>query len=344
MKNKTIKIKTKKRFQPGLYKALTWHFIKNTFSGKKRFPLVLMLEPTHRCNLACMGCDRIRTAAEGDLPVSACLEAARECGAPVVAITGGEPMIYKDLKPLVKGLLSEGKYIYLCTNGVLAQEFIETFTPDPALTLNFHVDGTDITHDRITGLPGSFKKTVESIQKAKQAGFRVSTNTTVYKASDPKELESLFDLLQSMGVDGMLISPAFAYQSVEDNIFFNRKEINEKFTRMSGFLKKYPLINTPTYMDFLYGKRQMRCTPWGNPTYNPLGWKSPCYLVTDSYFGTYAGMMKETKWSLYEEGKDPRCANCMVHGGYETTVMRMAFTNPMEGLRLAFWNFGAGRR
>ncbi|MDA8086678.1 MAG: adenosyl-hopene transferase HpnH [Nitrospiraceae bacterium] len=344
MENKKNKTKNKTRFQPGLYKTLTWHFIKNTLTGKKRFPLVLMLEPTHRCNLACMGCDRIRTAAEGDLPVSACLEAARECGAPVVAITGGEPMIYKYLQPLVKGLLSEGKYIYLCTNGVLAQEFIESFTPHPALTLNFHLDGLDTTHDKITGLPGSFNKAVESIRKAKAKGFRVSTNTTVYKASDPGELEGLFDLLYSSSVDGMLISPAFAYQSVEDNIFFNRGEINEKFTRMSGFLKKYPLINTPTYMDFLCGRRQMRCTPWGNPTYNPLGWKSPCYLVTDSYFPSYARMMKETNWSLYEDGKDPRCANCMVHGGYETTVMRMAFTNPLEGLRLAFWNFGSNNK
>ncbi len=336
--------KKQTRFQPGLYKTLTSYFIKNTLKGNKRFPLVLMLEPTHRCNLACMGCDRIRTAAEGDLPVSACIGAARECGAPVVAITGGEPMLYKDLKELVKGLLDDGKYIYLCSNGVLAQEFIETFTPNPALTLNFHLDGMDATHDKITGLPGSFRKAVESIRKAKAKGFRVSTNTTIYKASDPEDLEGLFDLLHSAGVDGMLISPAFAYQSVEDNIFFNRAEINEKFTRMSGFLKKYPLINTPIYMDFLCGRRQMRCTPWGNPTYNPLGWKSPCYLVTDGYFDTYARMMKETDWSRYEDGKDPRCANCMVHGGYETTVTRMAFTNPLDGLRLAFWNFSSSRK
>ncbi len=332
----------KTRFQPGLYKNLTAHFIKNTLSGKKRFPLVLMLEPTHRCNLACMGCDRIRTAADGDLTVERCLDAARECGAPVVAVTGGEPMLYRELPRLISGLLREGKYIYLCTNGILAREFIEGFDPDPRLTLNFHLDGMPGTHDRITGQPGSFEKSVESIRLARQRGFRISTNTTVYKASETGELEDLFALLDDMGVDGMLISPAFAYQSVlsqeGENIFFDRREINEKFNRMSGFLKKYPLINTPTYMDFLRGKRQLRCTPWGNPTFNPLGWKSPCYLITDGYYDTYARMMADTDWRVYEKGGDPRCSNCMVHGGYETTVMRLAFSSPREMLRLAFWN------
>ncbi len=328
------------RFQPGLYRNLTAYFIKNSLGGKKRFPLALMLEPTHRCNLACMGCDRIRTAADGDLTVERCLEAADECGAPVVAVTGGEPMLYKDLHSLVSGLLRKGKYIYLCTNGILAREFIESFAPDPRLTLNFHLDGMQATHDRITGLAGSFEKSVESIRLARRKGFRISTNTTVYKASDIGELDGLFALLTSMGVDGILISPAFAYQSVEEKekIFFDRREINEKFNRMAGFLGKYPLINTPVYMDFLRGKRQLRCTPWGNPTFNPLGWKSPCYLVTDGYFDTYARMMDQTEWGVYERGADPRCSNCMVHGGYETTVMRLAFTSPRDMLRLALWN------
>ena len=330
------------RFQPGLYKSLTSYFLKNALTGKKRFPLVLMLEPTHRCNLACMGCDRIRTAADGDLSVGRCLDAVKECGAPVVAVTGGEPMLYRDLPKLISGLLDAGKYIYLCTNGILAREFIESFTPDPRLTLNFHLDGLQGTHDRITGLPGAFEKAVESVRLAKQMGFRISTNTTVYKASEIGELEKLFGLLTDIGVDGILISPAFAYQSVDEKekIFFGRREINEKFRQISGPLrgKKYPLINTPIYMDFLCGKRQLLCTPWGNPTFNPLGWKSPCYLVTDGYFDTYEQMMGQTDWKVYESGKDPRCSNCMVHGGYETTVMRLAFTDPRAMLKLALWN------
>ena len=334
------------RFQPGLYRSLTTYFIKNTLAGKKRFPLVLMLEPTHRCNLACMGCDRIRTAADGDLTVERCLDAANECGAPVVAVTGGEPMLYGDLKPLVSGLMRQGRYIYLCTNGILAREFIENFDPDPRLTLNFHLDGLQPSHDRITGLPGSFEKSVESIRLARRKGFRISTNTTVYKASDIGELDGLFSLLTSIGVDGILISPAFAYQSVDEKekIFFSRREINEKFNRMAGSLEKYPLINTPVYMDFLRGKRELLCTPWGNPTFNPLGWKSPCYLVTDGYFDTYARMMERTDWGVYERGTDPRCSNCMVHGGYETTVMRLAFSSPRDMLRLALWNMTKKKR
>ena len=326
------------RFQPGLYKSLTGYFLRNTFSGRKRFPLVLMLEPTHRCNLACIGCDRIRTAAGGDLSVSRCVKAAEECGAPVVAVTGGEPALYGELVPLVNELLARGKYIYLCTNGLLTADFIESFHADPRLTLNFHLDGMEKTHDEITNRPGTFRTALQSIILAKKKGYRVSTNTTVYRNSDLGELEKLFELLSALKVDGILISPAFAYQSVENDIFFTRREIAEKFRQISAFPKKFPFINTPVYMDFLKGDREMACTPWGNPTYNPLGWKSPCYLITDGYFDTYKEMMESTSWEKYENRKDPRCENCMVHGGYETTVMRIAFSNPRELVRLALWN------
>jgi hopanoid biosynthesis associated radical SAM protein HpnH len=317
------------RFQPGLYKTLT---------ARWKFPLVLMLEPTHRCNLACTGCDRIRTAAEGDLTVEQCLQAARECGAPVVAVTGGEPLLYGNLKTLVGDLIDEGKFIYLCTNGTLTHEFIKGFYPHERLTLNFHLDGMSKTHDSVANRQGVFKSAVEAIALAKQRGFQVSTNTTVYKNADLFELEKLFELLTTLGVDGMLVSPGFAYQSVENDIFFSRTEIVQKFRSISGLFGKFRFMNTPLYMDFLQGKRELSCTPWGNPTYNPLGWKSPCYLVTDGYYKTYRELMERTDWKRYESGADPRCANCMVHGGYETTVMRTAFKRPLETLRLALWN------
>jgi hopanoid biosynthesis associated radical SAM protein HpnH len=316
-------------------------FIKNVLAGKKKFPLVLMLEPTHRCNLACAGCDRIRLYENGktdDLSLQQCLEAAVESRAPVVTITGGEPLLYQELKHLVEELLRLKRHIYLCTNGLLAGSFIEEFKPHPRLTLNFHLDGMEETHDRITNKAGTFKKAVEAIKKAKQKGFRVSTNTSLYKNSDIRELESLFELLKTVGVDGVLISPAFSYERVENNIFLNKSEIQERFRQMRDFFDRFPFMSSPIYVDFLKGKRQMHCTPWGNPTRNPLGWKSPCYLITDTYYKSFRELMEKTQWDKYESGADPRCRNCMVHSGYEATVMRTAFSNPKDMLRLALWN------
>ncbi len=329
------------RFPISLYSSLTSSFIKNFFEGREKFPLVLMLEPTHRCNLACAGCDRIRLHNDtrtDDLSLDQCMEAVVESGAPVVTITGGEPLLYQELKPLVREILGLKKHIYLCTNGLLTESFIEEFEPQPRLTLNFHLDGMDETHDRITDKPGTFKKVIETIKKAKQRGFRVSTNTSVYKNSDIKELEKLFGLLTSINVDGILVSPAFSYESVEDNIFLNRNEIRDKFSGMSGFFDRFPFISSPLYLDFLKGKRRLNCTPWGNPTRNPLGWKSPCYLITDNYYPSFREMMEKTPWERYGTGNDPRCKNCMVHSGYEATVMGTAFSNPKDLLRLLLWN------
>jgi len=329
------------RFPVSLYLTLASFFIKNSLKGTKRFPLVLMLEPTHRCNLACAGCDRIRLYNKektDDLSLRQCINAVVESGAPVVTVTGGEPLLYQELQGLVAEILSLKRYIYLCTNGILTESFIEEFRPHRRLTLNFHLDGLEETHDGITNKPGTFRKAVESIKRAKRRGFRVSTNTSLYKTSDLKELEKLFEMLKGIGVDGVLISPAFSYERVEDNIFLTRDEINERFKQMEDFFVRFPFMSTPLYVDFLKGKRQMRCTPWGNPTRNPLGWKSPCYLITDAYYESFEALMKETDWDKYESGIDERCRNCMVHSGYEATVMRTAFSNAKDLLRLARWN------
>lgn len=329
------------RFSPRLYSALTGHFFRNAIRGKKRFPLVLMLEPTHRCNLSCAGCDRIRLFAAGrspDLSVEECVGAAIESGAPVATVTGGEPLLYEGLKPLLKELLDLKRHVYLCTNGLLASSFVDEFPPHPRLTLNFHVDGLEETHDQITGRPGTFKKGIEGIRRAKERGFRVWTNTSVYKRTDTEELLRLFSLLQETGVDGILVSPGFSYESVSDDIFLSRREVAEKFRALDGRLGRFRLMSTPLYLDFLQGKEQMECTPWGNPTRNPFGWKSPCYLVTDTYYPSFSEFMAKTPWMKYGPGRDKRCENCMVHSGFEATVMRECFSHPKKMLRMLWWN------
>jgi hopanoid biosynthesis associated radical SAM protein HpnH len=329
------------RFPLSLHLSLTWFFIKNGLEGRKRFPLVLMLEPTLRCNLACTGCDRIKLYNKekpDDLTLEQCIDAAITSGAPVVTVTGGEPLLYQKLKPLIEGLLRLKRHVYLCTNGLLAESFVEEFRPKSRLTLNFHLDGMEETHDSMTNKAGTFKNAIEVIKKAKQKGFKVSTNTSVFKNSDIKELEGLFELLKSIGVDGILISPAFNYERVKDNIFLSRDEIRERFSQMTNLFGRFPFISSPIYVEFLKGKRQMHCTPWGNPTRNPLGWKSPCYLITDTYYKSFRELMEKTPWDRYEAGIDSRCKNCMVHSGYEATVMRTAFSNPKDLLKLALWN------
>jgi hopanoid biosynthesis associated radical SAM protein HpnH len=329
------------RFPLALHSAMTRSFIKNAVEGRKRFPLVLMLEPTHRCNLLCAGCDRIRLHANEypqDLTIDECMQAVIESGAPVITITGGEPLLYPELNSLIEKILELKRHIYLCSNGLLIDRFLDAIVPTSNLTLNIHMDGMEETHDRIVCRPGTFRTAIEAIKKARRKGFRVSTNTSVYKNTDVKELEELFRLLKDIDITGILIAPAFSYETVEEDIFLERGEIAEKFGQMAELFRKYPFINSPVYLDFLMGKRDMKCTPWGNPTRNPLGWKSPCYLITDSYYKTYDELMEKTDWDRYENRQDPRCTNCMVHSGFEATVVRNAFSQPCDLLKLAIWN------
>jgi hopanoid biosynthesis associated radical SAM protein HpnH len=196
----------------------------------------------------------------------------------------------------------------------------------------------ETTHDRITGRPGSFNRSMESLVKAKRKGFRVWTNTSVYKWTKPEELLELFSLLTRLGVDGILVSPAFGYESVAEDIFLKKEEAAEKFTWLDTFAQRFPLMGTPVYFDFIRGRQDMECTPWGNPTRNPLGWKSPCYLITDGYYESFSRLMQATRWDDYGPGKDARCANCMVHSGFEATVMRRSFSSVRTMLRMLRWN------
>jgi hopanoid biosynthesis associated radical SAM protein HpnH len=335
------------RFSSSLSGSLTGHFLKNALKGRKKFPLVLMLEPTHRCNLLCAGCDRIRLFATGhshDLSVQDCLKSVKDSSAPVVTVTGGEPLLYEGLKELLRELIAMKKHIILCTNGLLAASFVGDFSPHPRLTLNFHLDGMEQAHDRLTGRPGTFKKSVDALKRAKNRGFKVCTNTSVYKWTENDELLRLFSLLKQIGVDGILVAPAFGYQSVSDDIFLSREEVGERFRQVENILGAFPMMSTPVYLDFLTGRARLDCTPWGNPTRNPLGWKSPCYLITDVYYPTFEDLMSKTPWEKYGPGRDERCRNCMVHSGFEATAMRECFTNPRTMLRMLAWNMKTARK
>ncbi len=307
----------------------------------KRFPLVLMLEPLHACNLSCAGCGRIReyeSTLNLRLSVEQCLQAADECGAPVVSICGGEPLIYPEIGALTEKLLERGRYIYLCTNGLLMRKRLSEFKPDDRFFFNVHLDGMEETHDRLVERRGVFREAVEAIKAAKQAGFKVSTNTTVYLETDMREIEALFEYLEPLRLDGHMLSPAYAYASVdEQEIFLSREKIHEKFKDVDRLARRFRLNSTPSYLDFLQGKRDLPCTAWGNPTYNPLGWRAPCYLITDAHYPTFQELMSKTDWESYGRGRDPRCEHCMVHCGFEPSAALGINAQPGDNWRLLRW-------
>src|SRR5581483_4724980 len=283
----------------------------------RRFPIVLMLEPLHACNLTCTGCGRIReyenTITER-VPLEECLAAVDECGAPVVSICGGEPMMYPQIGELVNGILARNRHIYLCTNGM------------------------EKNHDIAVEKQGVFREAIEGIKAAKAAGFQVCTNTTVYKETDMREIEELFEFLKQFHVDGHQIAPAYGYSAVNDReIFMTRDDIHEKFQDIDRIAKKYAVRQTPLYMEFLKGERELPCTAWGNPTYNVKGWKGPCYLITDGHYKTFEELMTETPWESYGHGNDPRCEHCMVHCGYEASAAFGINAGVADNLKMLAW-------
>ena len=291
----------------------------------EKFPLVMMLEPLHACNLTCTGCGRIREYADTikeKLTVEQCLAALDECGAPIVSICGGEPMIYPDLGRLVREILSRGKHIYLCTNGMFIRKRLREFKPTSRFFFNVHLDGLEKTHDLCVEREGVFRDAIDGIKAAKEAGFLVCTNTTIFKETDLNEIEELFEYLSTLGVDGHMVSPAYSYAAVQTKeIFMSREDIREKFQSARRLLGKFNLMTSPIYLEFLAGEREMMCTAWGNPTYNPRGWKGPCYLMTDAHHATFRDLIEKTPWENYGHGRDPRCRDCMVHAGYEPSAV-----------------------
>ena len=307
----------------------------------KRFPIVLMLEPLHACNLTCTGCGRIReyeSSITDQLPLEQCLRAIDECGAPIVAIAGGEPFLYRDIVPLTNQTLQRGKHIYLCTNGMFLRKRVNEFTPSPRFFFNVHLDGLEANHDLAVERPGVFKEAVEGIKAAKALGFKVCTNTTVYQETDMKEIWELFAFLETLGVDGHQIAPAYGYSAVNDReIFLTRDEILLKFATIDKMAERFPINNSPLYLDFLRGERELPCTAWGNPTYNTKGWKGPCYLITDSHHETFEDLMTRTPWESYGAGNDPRCEHCMCHVGYEASAALGVNARLGDSLKMLLW-------
>ena len=307
----------------------------------KRFPLVLMLEPLHTCNLTCTGCGRIReyeSTITQRLSVEQCLAAVDECGAPVVSICGGEPLLYPEIGPLTNAILERGKHVYLCTNGMMVRKRLGDFRPHGRLFINVHLDGLEQSHELAVERPGVFREAVEAIRAAKAAGFKVCTNTTVYKETDMREVEALFEYLEQFNLDGHMLSPAYGYSAVDDReIFLTRDDVHEKFQDIDRLARRFKLNSTPVYLDFLKGSRDLPCTAWGNPTYNIKGWKGPCYLITDAHHKTFEDFMTRTPWESYGHGNDPRCEHCMMHCGYEPSAALGINAKLGDSLKLLNW-------
>ncbi len=310
------------------------YVLKQRLAGRKRYPLVLMLEPLFRCNLACAGCGKIQYPAhvlKRNLTVQECLDAVDECGTPMVSIPGGEPLLHPDIQQIVESLVERKKYIYLCTNALLLKEKLEagTFKPSKYLTFSVHMDGQEENHDFAVCREGTYKRAVDGIRLAVKMGFRVTTNTTLFEGADPNSVRAFFDEMMSLGVEGMMISPGYAYDKAPDQTaFLKRKETNELFEMILSNRKKgWKFNQSPLFLEFLMGKRSYECTPWGMPAYNVFGWQKPCYLLQEGYADTFQELIDETDWANYgHESGNTKCANCMVHSGYEATAVDHTFS------------------
>ncbi|MFL5241367.1 MAG: adenosyl-hopene transferase HpnH [Gemmataceae bacterium] len=335
------------RFPLSLTTTMVGYMARKKLAGQKRFPLVLMLEPLHACNLTCTGCGRIREykqTIKDKLTLAECLGAVDEAGAPIVSICGGEPMIYPEIGNLVREILKRRKHIYLCTNGMFIEKRLHEFKPSSRFFFNVHLDGLEKTHDLCVEREGVFRAAVAGIKAAKKAGFLVCTNTTIFKETDINEVDALFGYLTKLGVDGFMLSPAYGYSAVQETnptgaaeIFMTRDDIRTKFREAEMTLAKYRMMSSPIYLEFLSGKRELTCTAWGNPTRNVKGWKGPCYLITDEHHATFNDLMENTHWDEYGQGKDPRCEHCMVHCGFEPSAALGVNKRMGDGLKMLKW-------
>jgi hopanoid biosynthesis associated radical SAM protein HpnH len=302
------------------------YVLRQKLTGRKRYPLVLMLEPLFRCNLACAGCGKIQYPAhilKKQLTPEQCFKAVEECGAPMVSIPGGEPLLHPNIKEIVEGLVARKKYIYLCTNALLLKEKIDLFTPSKYLTFSVHMDGQKDHHDFAVCREGTFEVAVEGIREAVKRGFRVTTNTTVFDGGDPKSIRAFFDEMMALGVEGMMLSPGYSYDKAPDQTHFLGKARTKRlFTKILSNRGKWTFNQSPLFLEFLMGKRHYACTPWGMPTFNIFGWQKPCYLLNDGYADSFKELIDATEWERYgTESGNPKCANCMVHSGYEASAV-----------------------
>ncbi|MHB8389859.1 MAG: adenosyl-hopene transferase HpnH [Acidobacteriaceae bacterium] len=313
------------------------YVLRQRWSGRKRYPLVLMLEPLFRCNLACAGCGKIQYPAhilKKQLTPEECFRAVDECGTPMVSIPGGEPLLHPQIGEIVAGLVERKKYIYLCTNALLLKEKLHLFQPSKYLSFSVHMDGQREHHDFSVCLEGGYDKAIEGIREAVAKGFRVTTNTTLFDGADPNSVRAFFDEMMQVGVESMMVAPGYTYEKAPDQKHFLGRARSRRLFRaiLANRKKSWRFNASPMYMEFLMGKRDFACTPWGMPTYNVFGWQKPCYLLQDGYADTFAELMEATEWGHYgTESGNPKCANCMVHSGYEASGVNFTFGS-LKGL------------
>lgn len=329
------------RFPIGLTTSLSIYIARKKLAGERHVPLVLMLEPLFACNLTCATCGRIREYRDltsQRMSVEECLSASRECDAPVVSVCGGEPLIHPQIGEIVSGLVDMKRYVYLCTNGTLLERSIEQFQPSPRLLLNVHIDGPREVHDMVVEKAGAYDAAVDGIRAAVSRGFQVTVNTTVCKQTDMAQIDELMTELEQIGVQCFMVSPGYSYASVADKeSFLSREDVHEKFANIDEIARKHRLADTPVYLEFLKGQRELRCTAWGNPTRNVAGWRSPCYLIADKHFGTYQELIDNTDWDSYGAANNPACRDCMVHCGFEPTAALMLDRRPGDLWKMVKW-------
>ena len=308
------------------------YVLKQKLKGRRRYPFVLMLEPLFRCNLACAGCGKIQYPAhilKKELSPEECFKAVEECGTPMVSIPGGEPLMHPEIARIVEGLVERKKYIYLCTNALLLKEKLHLFKPSKYLTFSVHVDGQREHHDFSVCREGGYDLALDGIKEALERGFRVTTNTTLFDGADPKSVRAFFDEMMEIGVEGMMLSPGYSYDKAPDQKHFLGRARTRRLFRaiLANRSKRWKFNQSPLFLEFLMGKRTYQCTPWGMPTYNIFGWQKPCYLLQDGYTETFAELLKTTDWENYgTESGNPKCANCMVHSGYEASAVDHTFS------------------
>ncbi len=314
------------------------YLLKKRLRGESHYPLVLMLEPLFRCNLACPGCGKIDypdSILNRRLSVEDCLRAVDECGAPIVSIPGGEPLLHKEIGAIVEGVTARKKFVYLCTNALLLEKKLDLFKPSPYLTFSVHLDGLRDHHDRAVAQAGVFDRAVKAIKAVRARGFRVNVNATLFDGVAPEEVAAFLDFASGLGIEGVTISPGYAYERAPDQQhFLSRRKTKELFRSIFrlGAGRKWRLNHSSLYLDFLAGNQSYRCTPWGNPTRNIFGWQRPCYLLGEGYAPTFKALMEETDWESYGTGNYEKCANCMVHSGYEPTAVDDTFRHPLKAL------------
>ena len=315
------------------------YVLRQRLTGRTRYPLVLMLEPLFRCNLSCFGCGKIDypdAILNKRLSVQECLDAVDECGAPMVAIPGGEPLIHKEIGEIVKGIVARKKFVSLCTNALLLEKKLHLFEPSPYLFFSVHLDGIKQHHDKSVCMEGGFEKAVDAIKAAKAKGFTVNVNCTIFDGHPAEDIAKFLDLTTELGV-GVSISPGYAYERAPDQAhFLNRRKTKELFRKVFalGQGKDWNLTHSSMFLDFLAGNQEFHCTPWGMPTRNIFGWQKPCYLLGEGYTKTFAELMETTDWDAYGTGRYEKCANCMAHCGYEPTAAEAMLQHPLEAFMI----------